>query len=160
MNTQSATFGGGCFWGVEENLQRIPGVIDAISGYAGGNTENPTYKSVCSGLTAHAEVVQVEFDADKISYDELLRKFMKMYDYSRRNYDNLNRKSQYRTIVLYHNGDQKEIAEKVFAEIAQTNNREVLTELSALVVFTKAEDYHQDYNGYGRVQEPTEIERP
>jgi peptide-methionine (S)-S-oxide reductase len=151
MDTQLATFGGGCFWGVEENLQRIPGVIDAISGYAGGTTDNPTYKTVCTGLTAHAEVVQVEFNPDKINYEELLRKFMKMYDYSRRNYNNLNRKSQYRTIVLYHNAEQKAIAEKVFAEIAQTNNREVLTELSALDAFTKAEEYHQDYNGYGRV---------
>ena len=151
MNTQLATFGGGCFWGVEENLQRILGVIDAISGYAGGTTPNPTYKTVCAGQTAHAEVVQVEFNADKISYDELLRKFMKMYDYPRRNYDNLNRKSQYRTIVLYHNAEQNAIAEKVFTEIAQTNNREVLTELSALEAFTQAEDYHQDYNGYGRV---------
>lgn len=160
MNTQLATFGGGCFWGVEENLQRIPGVIDAISGYAGGTTPNPTYKTVCAGQSAHAEVVQVEFNADKISYEELLRKFMKMYDYSRRNYNNIGAKSQYRTIVLYHNADQKEIAEKVFAEIAQTNNREVLTELSSLEVFTKAEDYHQDYNGYGRVQQTTELERP
>ena len=151
MNTQLATFGGGCFWGVEENLQRIPGVIDAISGYAGGTTANPTYKTVCAGQSAHAEVVQIEFNADKISYDELLRKFMKMYDYSRRNYNNLDRKSQYRTIVLYHNAEQKAIAEKVFTEIAQTNNREVLTELSALETFTQAEDYHQDYNGYGRV---------
>ena len=151
MNTQLATFGGGCFWGVEENLQRIPGVIDAVSGYAGGTTPNPNYKMVCAGQSAHAEVVQVEFNADKISYDELLRKFMKMYDYSRRNYNNLDRKSQYRTIVLYHNAEQKAIAEKVFAEIAQTNNREVLTELSVLETFTQAEDYHQDYNGYGRV---------
>ncbi len=152
MNTQLATFGGGCFWGVEENLQRILGVIDAISGYAGGTTPNPTYKTVCAGQSAHAEVVQVEFNADKISYEELLRKFMKMYDYSRRNYNNLGTKSQYRTIVLYHNAGQKAIAEKVFTEIAQTNNREVLTELSALEAFTQAEDYHQDYNGYGRVQ--------
>ncbi len=151
MDTQLATFGGGCFWGVEENLQRIPGVIDAISGYAGGTTPNPNYKTVCAGQSAHAEVVQVEFNADKISYDELLRTFMKMYDYSRRNYNNLNRKSQYRTIVLYHNAEQKAIAEKVFTEIAQTNNREVLTELSALEVFTQAEDYHQDYNGHGRL---------
>ncbi len=153
MSTQLATFGGGCFWGVEENLQRIPGVIDAISGYAGGTTPNPNYKTVCAGRSAHAEVVQVEFNADRISYDELLRKFMKMYDYSSRNYNNLNSKSQYRTIVLYHNAEQKEIAEKVFTEIAQTSNREVLTELSALKTFTKAEDYHQDYNGYGRVPE-------
>jgi methionine-S-sulfoxide reductase len=153
MNTQLATLVGGCFWGVEENLQRIPGVLDAISGYAGGTTPNPNYKTVCAGQSAHAEVVQVEFNADKISYEELLRKFMKMYDYSGRNYNNLNRKSQYRTIVLYHNTEQKAIAEKVFAELAQTNNREVLTELSALEAFTQAEDYHQDYNGYGRVPE-------
>ena len=151
---------GGCFWAMQESLIQLKGVNAVISGYAGGTTTNPTYKTVCSGLTAHAEVVQVEFNADKISYDELLRKFMKMYDYSRRNYDNLNRKSQYRTIVLYHNAEQKAIAEKVFGEIAQTNNREVLTELSALEAFTKAEDYHQDYNGYGRVQVTTEIERP
>lgn len=153
MNTQLATFGGGCFWGVEENLQRIPGVIDAISGYAGGTTASPNYKIVCSGRSAHAEVVQVEFNADKISYEDLLRKFMKIYDYSGRNYHNLNKTSQYRTIVLYHSAEQKAIAEKVFAEIALTNNREVLTELSALGTFTQAEDYHQDYNGYGRVSE-------
>jgi peptide-methionine (S)-S-oxide reductase len=109
--------------------------------------------AVVFGESAHAEVVQVEFDTEKITYEELLRKFMKMYDYSGRNYNNRNRTSQYRTIVLYHSPEQKATAEKVFYEIAQANTREVLTELKALETFTQAEDYHQDYNGYGRVPE-------
>lgn len=110
MKSEFATFGGGCFWGVEKYLQEIPGVIDAISGYAGGITLNPTYSDVCAGDTGHAEVVNVEFDSSTISFESLLKEFIDKY--GSRIASNLSSSSQYRSVVFYRNIEQKEGVEK------------------------------------------------
>lgn len=153
MENQFATFGGGCFWGIEESLQNTPGVIDAVSGYSGGTTENPSYKSICGGNTAHAEVVQVEFDPEKISYENLVKRFMSIHDPTERNPSNRNSKSQYRSIILYHNDEQKLIIEQVINEIEKGSSRKIKTEVVPLIKFNKAEDYHQDYYGACRKAE-------
>ena len=148
-NIQFATFGGGCFWGVEKFLQDIPGVIDAVSGYAGGEFIDPTYSDVCGGRTGHAEVVNVEFDADVISYSSLLEKFIPKYGktYS----SNLDSVSQYRSIVLYRNSEQEEATKKVFEKLEATSGKKVVTQVVALEKFYPAEDFHQDYHGSCRV---------
>lgn len=147
MKKEFATFGGGCFWGIEDALQKTDGVIDAVSGYSGGVTQNPTYKTVCSGNTAHAEVVQVEFNPEIISYELLVKRFMNIHDYTNRNSSNNDPLSQYRSIILYHNNEQKEIINRVFEEIKQKSNKEIKTQICSLLNFFKAEDYHQDYYG-------------
>lgn len=148
-NIQFATFGGGCFWGVEKFLQDTPGVIDAVSGYAGGSFIDPTYSDVCGGRTGHAEVVNVEFDADVISYSLLLEKFISKYGgkYSA----NLDSVSQYRTIVLYRNSEQEEATKKVFEKLEATSGKKVAVQVVALEKFYPAEDFHQDYHGSCRV---------
>ncbi len=153
MKNQFATFGGGCFWGIEESLQNTPGVIDAVSGYSGGLTESPSYKSVCAGNTAHAEVVQVEFNPEKISYENLVKRFMSIHDPTERNPSNRNPMSQYRSIILYHSHEQKEVIEKVISEMQKSSSRQIKTEVYPLIKFHKAEDYHQDYYGACRKAE-------
>ena len=146
-NTQFATFGGGCFWGVEKFLQDIPGVIDAVSGYAGGESIDPTYSDVCGGRTGHAEVVNVEFDGDKISLETLTKTFIPKYGTT--SVSNADSISQYRSIILYRNEEQREIIEK-----ALSNENGVIkytTQIEALDKFYQAEDYHQDYHGSCRI---------
>lgn len=152
MNTQFATFGGGCFWGVENYFQTIPGVIDAVSGYAGGTSVNPTYHDVCGGKTGHAEVVNVEFNADKISYRELVELFLKKYG-TTGNDNKIYPKSQYRSIILYRNDEQHDTVKDVYSKIKELKNRTITTEVEPLETFYKAEEYHQDYYGNCRVQE-------
>lgn len=148
-NIQFATFGGGCFWGVEKFLQDTPGVIDAVSGYAGGEFIDPTYSDVCGGRTGHAEVVNVEFDADAISYSQLLEKFILKYGKS--SVDNLDSVSQYRSIVLYRNSEQEEATRKVFEKLEANGGKKIATQIVALEKFYPAEDFHQDYHGSCRV---------
>lgn len=148
-NIQFATFGGGCFWGVEKFLQDTPGVIDAVSGYAGGEFIDPTYSDVCGGRTGHAEVVNVEFDADAISYSQLLEKFILKYGKS--SVDNLDSVSQYRSIVLYRNREQEEATRKVFEKLEANGGKKIATQIVALEKFYPAEDFHQDYHGSCRV---------
>lgn len=146
-NTQFATFGGGCFWGVEKFLQDIPGVIDAVSGYAGGESIDPTYSDVCGGRTGHAEVVNVEFDGDKISLETLTKTFIAKYGTtSVSNEDSI---SQYRSIILYRNEEQKEAIEKALCD--ENGVRKYTTQIKALDIFYEAEDYHQDYHGSCRI---------
>lgn len=147
-NTQFATFGGGCFWGVEKFLQDIPGVIDAVSGYAGGDLIDPSYSDVCGGMTGHAEVVNVEFDADEISYTLLLEKFISKY--GKTSISNLDSVSQYRSIVLHRNSEQEEAIKKVFENL-EASGKKIATQVVALEKFYPAEDYHQDYHGSCRV---------
>lgn len=147
MKNEFATFGGGCFWGIEEALQKTNGVIDAVSGYSGGTTINPTYKLVCEGNTAHAEVVQVEFDPEIISYEMLVKRFMSIHDFSSKNSSNIDPLSQYRSIILFHNSEQEKIMRNVFAEIKLSSSKEIKTQVCPLLNFFKAEDYHQDYYG-------------
>jgi methionine-S-sulfoxide reductase len=150
MKTEFATFGGGCFWGVEKFLQEIPGVIDAVSGYAGGNTIDPTYSDVCGGRTGHAEVVNVEFNPTVISFKDLVKKFLKTYRDT--NEVNLNSSSQYRSIILYRDEQQKSEIETAFAEFYAENTKIVTTQVRKLSKFYEAEPYHQDYYGSCRVE--------
>lgn len=145
-NLQTATFGGGCFWCSEAVFQNIKGVEKVVSGYSGGNAPgHPTYREVCSGLTGHAEVVQITFDASIISFEDILVVFMTTHDPTTLNRQGGDVGTQYRSVIYYHDGEQKEIAEKVLKEVDKYFDNPVVTELSPLDVFYKAEDYHQNY---------------
>lgn len=140
-----ATFGGGCFWCIEAVIQRLKGIEKIVSGYADGHIKNPAYREVCSGNTGHAEVVQGTFDADEISYEDLLTIFMTSHDPTTLNAQGADRGTQYRSIVLYHNDEQKKIAKKVFKNVQEVYTMPIVTELKPLEVFYEAEDYHQNY---------------
>ncbi|NND50905.1 MAG: peptide-methionine (S)-S-oxide reductase MsrA [Flavobacteriaceae bacterium] len=145
-NLQTATFGGGCFWCVEAILKEIKGVETIISGYSGGTAPGkPTYKEVCSGLTGHAEVVQVSFDADIISFEEILVIFMTTHDPTTLNRQGADVGTQYRSVIFYHDDEQKSIAEEVVKQMAAYYEDPIVTEITSLDVFHHAEDYHQDY---------------
>jgi peptide-methionine (S)-S-oxide reductase len=143
--TDSATFGGGCFWCVEAALKELGGVGEVTSGYAGGDTENPTYEAVCSGKTGHAEVVQVAYDPDVISYEELLEVFFAVHDPTQLNRQGPDVGSQYRSIVLYHDDEQRRLAEAYIEALDEEYDDSVVTELEPLETFYEAEAYHQDY---------------
>ncbi len=142
---ETATFGGGCFWCLEAVLQRIEGVLSVTSGYAGGTTAHPSYEQVCTGQTGHAEVVQVDFDPQRISYEELLDVFWQAHDPTTLNRQGADVGTQYRSIVLTADETQKRIAE-ASRKKAQKNWRDpIVTEIRPLETFCKAEDYHQNY---------------
>jgi peptide-methionine (S)-S-oxide reductase len=143
--TATATFGGGCFWCTEAAMKELDGVVSVTSGYAGGETENPTYKAVCSGSTGHAEVVQVEYDPAVIGYDELLEVFFATHDPTQLNRQGPDVGTQYRSIVLFHDEDQRAQAEAYIAALDEEYDDDVVTELTALETFYPAEEYHQDY---------------
>ncbi len=142
---QIATFGGGCFWCVEAVVQRLQGVEKVVSGYAGGHTANPDYRSISSGTTGHAEVVQVTFDSRVISYEDLITIFMTSHDPTTLNRQGADRGTQYRSIILYHNGDQRSTAERVIQSLSDKFSNPIVTELVELSKFYPAEQYHQDY---------------
>lgn len=145
-NMQVATVGGGCFWCTEAVFQEIKGVEKVVSGYSGGNAPgHPTYREVCSGLTGHAEVVQITFDANQISYEDVLVIFMTTHDPTTLNRQGGDVGTQYRSVIYYHDNEQKEIAEKVLKQVAPYYSDPIVTEIAPLKVFYKAEDYHQDY---------------
>ncbi|MFK7981199.1 MAG: peptide-methionine (S)-S-oxide reductase MsrA [Saprospiraceae bacterium] len=156
-NMQVATFGGGCFWCVEAVVQRLEGVELVVSGYTAGHTENPRYRAICSGTTGHAEVVQVTFDANQISYEDLLTIFMTTHDPTTLNRQGADKGTQYRSIILYHDAAQKAIAEKVLQNVKLVYSDPVVTELVPMEKFYPAENYHQNYynthltKGYCRV---------
>lgn len=143
--TELATFGGGCFWCMEAVYERLPGVRAVTSGYAGGHTENPTYKQVCTGETGHAEVTQIEFDPSKISYTKLLEVFWQAHDPTTLNRQGADQGTQYRSVVFYHNEKQKRLAEKAKIAAQSDFSKPIVTEIVPLKKFYKAEDYHQDY---------------
>lgn len=147
---ERATLGAGCFWCIEAVFQRIEGVKSVISGYSGGNVENPTYEEVCSGKTGHAEVVQITFDPKVISYGEILNVFWKAHDPTSLNRQGPDEGTQYRSIILYHDKEQKRIAEKSKAEVSKNFDKPIVTEIRPLTEFYKAEDYHQDYYNRNR----------
>jgi peptide-methionine (S)-S-oxide reductase len=147
---EKATFGAGCFWCIEAVFQRIKGVKSVISGYSGGKVENPTYEEVCSGRTGHAEVVQITFDPKVISYEEILDVFWKVHDPTSLNRQGPDEGTQYRSIILYHDEEQKRIAEKSRAEVSKKFDKPIVTEIRPLTKFYKAEDYHQDYYNRNR----------
>lgn len=144
---QLATFGGGCFWCIEPIFDELIGVSEVISGYSGGMRPNPSYEQVCTGATGHAEVIQVHFDPEQISYRELLQIFFSAHDPTQLNRQGNDIGTQYRSVIYYHSPEQKQVAEEVIAELdaAKLWPRPIVTELSPAPAFYPAEDYHQEY---------------
>ncbi len=144
---EKATFGAGCFWCVEAIFQNLKGVTQVVSGYTGGQLENPSYQQICTGTTGHAEVTQITFDPEIISYTELLEIFWKTHDPTTLNSQGNDVGSQYRSAVFYHQQDQKEQAEKMKALLEQSKvwPDPIVTEISPLGTFFPAEDHHQNY---------------
>lgn len=142
-----ATLGAGCFWCVEAVFQRLEGVKKVLSGYSGGHVENPTYEQVCGKQTGHAEVARVYFDSSVVSFTEILEVFWKTHDPTTLNQQGADVGPQYRSAVFYHNENQKEIAEKLKAELTQAKiwDDPIVTEISPLTNFYEAENYHQNY---------------
>lgn len=143
----TATFGSGCFWCTEAIFERVNGVIDVVSGYAGGHVVNPTYEAVCNGTTGHAECTQITFNPDIISYDELLEIFWKTHDPTTLNRQGNDVGTQYRSVIFYHNDEQKQRAEYYKRKLEEEKiwNDPIVTEISPVTKFYKAEKYHQDY---------------
>lgn len=144
---EQATLAGGCFWCIESAFNSVSGVEIAYSGYAGGQVNNPSYEQVCGGQTGHAEVVQINYDADQISYRDILEIFFALHDPTQLNRQGNDTGSQYRTAIFYHNESQKQAAEKIVKEITEQEiwPDPVVTEIVELNNYTQAEDYHQDY---------------
>ena len=143
--TEFATLGGGCFWCLEAFYESFEGVKGVVSGYAGGQTLNPTYKQVCNGDTGHAEVVQIEFDPAKITYEQILEIFWEMHDPTTLNRQGNDVGTQYRSVIYYHNDAQKRVVEKSRAAAQARFKAPITTEIAPLKKFYVAEDYHQDY---------------
>lgn len=144
--SEIATFGAGCFWGVEHIFRHeVPGVLEAVSGYSGGKVENPTYKQVCYDDTGHAEVVQVTFDPAKTSYDKIVDAFFRLHDPTQVNRQGPDIGDQYRSVIFYHSESQKQIAERVKAERQKKHTKPIATTIEPAKTFYKAEEYHQRY---------------
>jgi len=144
---EKALFGAGCFWGVEDFFLQVPGVSDAVSGYAGGTTQNPTYKQVCAGDTYHAEVVEVTFDPEKVSYAALVDLFFKMHNPTQLNRQGPDFGTQYRSVIFTHGPEQARIAADRL-EAAKASGRyksPIVTQIEPAPAFWRAEDYHQRY---------------
>lgn len=142
---ETATLGGGCFWCTEAIFQMLPGVKSVRSGFAGGQSENPTYQQVCSGTTGHAEVIQVDFDPKVVSYEKILDAFWDAHDPTTLNRQGADSGTQYRSIILYQGEAQKAAAEKSKAEAQKHFSKPIVTEIVPLRKFYLAEGYHQDY---------------
>lgn len=145
--TDTATFGNGCFWCTEAIFQNLKGVYSAVSGYSGGHVKNPSYKEVCAGTTGHAEVLQITFDPSVISFEELLEVFWKTHDPTTLNRQGNDIGTQYRSVIFYHNEEQKQLAEKYKKALDESGawNKPIVTEITAFSKFYPAEDYHQNY---------------
>jgi peptide-methionine (S)-S-oxide reductase len=145
MSTQTATFAAGCFWGVEDAFRRVPGVLDAVSGYTGGNVENPTYRQVCNHTTGHAEAVEVTFDPEKVEYETLLNVFWQIHDPTQLNRQGPDVGDQYRSAIFTH-GDAQARAAIASRDREQANHkRPVVTQIVPAPRFWPAEEYHQRY---------------
>ena len=140
-----ATLGLGCFWGPEIKFNKLEGVVNTEVGYCGGNTEQTTYKEVCYGNTNHAEVVKIEFDDTKISYEDILRYFFEFHDPTTLNRQGPDVGTQYRSEIFVHNEDQNKIASKILNEFNEKFEGKIVTKISKLKNYSKAEDYHQKY---------------
>jgi peptide-methionine (S)-S-oxide reductase len=145
--TKVATFGGGCFWCVEAVFERVKGVKDVISGYAGGRNANPTYRQVCTGRTGHAEVCQIIYDPGEVTFTELLEVFWKTHDPTTLNRQGADVGTQYRSVIFYHDDEQRELAEtyKKKLDASGAFPSKIVTEISKAPEFYAAEPYHQDY---------------
>jgi methionine-S-sulfoxide reductase len=147
MTEKLATFAAGCFWGVEANFLKIPGVLDTIVGYTGGEVENPTYRMVCSDKTGHAEAVQITYDPEKIAYKDLVKTFFDLHDPTTPNRQGPDVGSQYRSVIFYHDEEQRKTAEQVKSELDSSGKFRypIVTQIVPEDSFYKAEDYHQRY---------------
>ncbi len=147
MKSEVATLGGGCFWCLEAVYDELKGVTDVVSGYSGGNVPNPTYEQVCGKHTGHAEVVQVTFDPDVISFRDILKVFFTIHDPTTMNRQGNDVGPQYRSAIFYHSPEQKAAAEEVITEITREGlwPRPIVTEVTAFEAFYPAEEYHQEY---------------
>ncbi|MFW9834350.1 MAG: peptide-methionine (S)-S-oxide reductase MsrA [Candidatus Thorarchaeota archaeon] len=156
---ETATFGSGCFWCTEAVFQQLKGVSSVVSGYSGGHVENPTYQQVCTGRTGHAEVCQIQFNPEQISYEELLEVFFDIHDPTTLNRQGNDVGTQYRSVIFYHSDEQRKTSERVKAELDNSGDwkNPIVTEIVPFEEFYKAEDYHQNYyrnnpnEGYCRV---------
>jgi len=147
VKTDTATFGTGCFWCTEAIFQQVEGVIKVTSGYSGGQTENPTYKEVCTGTTGHAECLNIVYDPAKVTFDELLEMFWQVHDPTTLNRQGADAGTQYRSVVFYHSDEQKAKVEKYIAELDKSGawDNPIVTTLEPYIKFYGAEDYHQNY---------------
>ncbi|TMP81895.1 peptide-methionine (S)-S-oxide reductase [Pseudoalteromonas phenolica] len=144
-NIATATFAGGCFWCIDAAFRRVKGIHLVESGYMGGQTDDPTYKDICTGMTGHAEVVQLSFDADVISYSQLLDMFFTLHDPTQLNRQGNDVGTQYRSAVFYHNDAQAELTEQAIKQLQPHLAEKIVTEVTPAVTFYSAEQYHQDY---------------
>lgn len=144
-NLQKATLGGGCFWCIEAVFNQTKGISKAISGYSGGTTKNPTYKDVCNGVGEHAEVVQLSYDSDIISYEKILEIFFKVHNPTTLNRQGNDVGVQYRSVIFYHDENQLKIAKEFIAKEQKKYEDDIVTEIEPFKEFFKAEDYHQEY---------------
>ncbi len=144
---EKATFGAGCFWGVEASFRELEGVSDVAVGYEGGHTENPTYHEVCTDRTGHVEVVEVDFDPARVSYEALLRHFFALHDPTQVNRQGPDIGGQYRSVVFYHSPEQQETAERIKQELDGSGQfrRPIATAIEPAQTFYRAEEYHQRY---------------
>ncbi len=154
INTEIATLGGGCFWCVEAVFNQLQGVKKAISGYEGGDVPNPSYQQICTGSTGHAEVVEVHFDPNVVSFADILRVFFTVHDPTTLNRQGADVGTQYRSVIFYHSDAQKQTAREVIDEIEGKNlyPNKIVTELAPHDTFYPAEDYHQEYYQNNRAQ--------
>lgn len=145
--TSTATFGAGCFWGVEMRFREMDGVTDATVGYMGGHVDNPTYEQVCTDRTGHAEVCQVTFDPERVDYADLVRAFFRLHNPTQVNRQGPDVGSQYRSVIFVHDDEQREVAERVRAEVASGGayRAPISTSIEPVARFWPAEDYHQQY---------------
>ena len=142
---EKATFGAGCFWGVEVEFRNVAGVHDAAVGYMGGTLENPSYEAVCTDRTGHAEVVQVDFDPDELTYEELVEKFFELHDPTQLNRQGPDVGTQYRSVIFFHSDEQRDAAERLKQRAAERVDRPVVTAIEPASEFWRAEEYHQQY---------------
>ena len=142
---EKATFAAGCFWGVEAAFRQMPGVLDAVSGYTGGTTADPTYRDVCSDTTGHAEAVEVTYDPSQVSYADLLRRFWEIHDPTTRNRQGPDVGTQYRSVIFVHTPAQREAASQSLIEEQHKLARPIVTEVADAPTFYRAEEYHQRY---------------
>lgn len=147
MTREVATFGAGCFWGVEARFRQIDGVLDTAVGYLGGDRENPSYEDVCTGRTGHAEVVQMVYDSEKVAYNDLLEVFWEMHDPTSLNRQGPDTGTQYRSAIFYHTPEQRAAAEASRERLDASGrfSRPVVTEITPASTFYRAEEYHQRY---------------
>jgi len=145
QSMQKATFGAGCFWGIEETFRKVGGVVSAAVGYMGGTFKDPTYEDVCTGTTGHAEVVQLEYDPSLVSYDKLLETFWKIHNPTTPNRQGPDVGSQYRSAIFYHTEEQKKTAITSKEQHQADFSNPIVTEIVAASTFYKAEEYHQQY---------------